>query len=141
MWIFWRLDDLTSCYFSYLRIYKNKDYITTENWNFLYSLEVLRHQYEELWIVTNILSQNKNLRRILGFYLRARGVVSQVFAIPQSKLLDEVQLDFNSVHSIMNTIYQEKTTSKMHLIQKLQHNANGRYYGPFHGLKRLNILV
>ena len=77
--------------------------------------------------MTNILSQNKNLRRILGFYLRARAVVSQVFSIPQSKLLDEVQLDFNSVHSIMNTIYQEKTTSKMHLIQKLRHNANGRY--------------
>lgn len=112
-------------YSSFLRIYKNKDYILQENWDFLYSLEIYRHKFEEFWIVTNILSQNKNLKLILEFYLKCRSIMEDIFVMPKDSLLDNVQIDFDSLHLVMNSIYKEKAIYKMHLIQKLKNNANG----------------
>ena len=113
-------------YFSFLRIYKNKEFISQDNWDFLYSLEIYRHKFEEFWMITNIMSQDQNLQKILGFYLNCRAIIIDILQAQKYVLLDELSVDFNSLHLIMNAIFKDKATTKMHLIQKLKTNATGR---------------
>lgn len=96
-----------------------------DNWDFLYSLEIYRHKFEELWMITNILSQGQNLHKILQFYLKARATIVDILNINKYLLLDEVTVDYNSLHLIMSAVFQDKATTKMHLIQKLSSDSKG----------------
>lgn len=117
-------------YFSFLRIYKNKEFITQDNWDFLYSLEIYRHKFEEFWMITNIMSQDQNLQKILRFYLNCRAIFIEILGSQKYVLLDDLSVDYNSLHLIMNAVFKEKATTKMHLIQKLKPNAKGKMLIP-----------
>ena len=91
-------------------------------------MEVYRHKYEEFWIVTNILSQDKNLKNILNFYLNCRATIIEVCNVDNLTLLDDIAVNFEQLHLIMTSIFKHKATLKMHLIQKLKSEPKGYYY-------------
>jgi hypothetical protein len=71
------------------------------------------------------MSQDQNLQKILSFYLNCRAIIIEILGSQKYVLLDELSVDFNSLHLIMNAIFKDKATTKMHLIQNLKTNATG----------------
>ena len=111
--------NLKSMFFNYLRYNKNNYFIRQRVWDFLYSLEILKLNFEEIFVFLNILNFSIKNVDILRTYFLWKKIIGE-FGDDDFVFLDEVFLKFEDLKKILKKIFGEKGILKIRLFKDLK---------------------
>lgn len=63
---------LNSLFQSFLRSQRPAEYVKKQLWSVLFTFEQLKNTYEDLWVLSNVLTGFKDSLSLLGFYMAVR---------------------------------------------------------------------
>lgn len=112
--------DINEVMQSYLRLEKSKEFVKSALWSFLFSLETLKDQHEEFWMITNILSSSRTPKSLISFYMFCRQVICSTAGKEELILLDDFSLTFAQLNLVMGQIFGDKVSSKIFLIKNFR---------------------
>jgi hypothetical protein len=110
--------DLNTIFYDYLRLVKSKEFIKQELWSFLYSLEIYQKKYNELSILIKILSST-SFGEALRFFMFCRNIILKSTNKHKDFLLDDIYLNYTELNSVLQQIFGQKTSKKIHIIQNI----------------------
>ena len=106
-------------FFDYLRYDKNDYFIRQKIWDFLYSLEILKFNSEEIFVFVNILNFSIYKIEILKKFFLWRKIILDFSKENDVVFLDEVFLSYNDLKNILNKIFENKAIKKIRLFKNL----------------------